>query len=90
MQNLLSKIIEIRKLTVWSEWRCIDNLGYFNTLKKYFKIVELEEKKTLQTLKSKKLWTLKAKKLQTQKYLMGGQPRNVTYLVHIFCNNRWK
>ena len=45
MQNLLSKIIEIKKLTVWSEWRCIDNLGYFNTLKKYFKIVELQENK---------------------------------------------
>ena len=45
MQNLLSKIIEIKKLTVWSEWRCIDNLGYFNTLKKYFKIVESQEKK---------------------------------------------
>ena len=45
MQNLLSKIIEIKKLTVWSEWRCIDNLGYFNTLKKYFKIVELQANK---------------------------------------------
>ena len=47
MQNLLSKIIEIKKLTVWSEWRCIDNLGYFNTLKKYFKIVESQEKKSV-------------------------------------------
>ena len=78
MQNLLSKIIEIKKLTVWSEWRCIDNLGYLNTLKNISKLWSYKEKRQLQTLKKQKTVNSKAKNQQTQKYQMSGQPRNVT------------
>jgi hypothetical protein len=62
MQNLLSKIIEIRKLTVWSEWRCIDNLGYFNNLKNISKLWSYKKTKTTANSKKQKTVNSKSKK----------------------------